>query len=73
MMGPQQPKIPFSPQEDADTRLLLHMADAMQKGCRKITIHNVDTDVVVVTVATFNKITPDELGLPLVSSQAFDV
>ena len=48
-------------QEEADTRLLLHVADAVQKGCRKVTILTVDTDVVVLAVASFSKIAPDEL------------
>ena len=48
-------------QEEADTRLLLHVADAVQKGCKKVTIHTVDTDVVVLAVALFSKIAPDEL------------
>ena len=38
-------------QEEADTRLLLHVADVVQKGCRKVTIRTVDTDVVVLAVA----------------------
>ena len=46
-------------QEEADTRLLLHVADAVQKGCRKVTIRIVDTDVVVLAVASFSKIAPD--------------
>ena len=37
------------------------MADAVQKGCRKVTIRTVDTDVVVLAVASFSKIAPDEL------------
>ena len=48
-------------QEEADTRLLLHVADAVQKGCKKVTICTVDTDVVVLAVASFSKIAPDEL------------
>ena len=48
-------------QEEADTRLLLHVADAVQKGCRKVTKCTVDTDVVVLAVASFSKIAPDEL------------
>ncbi len=48
-------------QEEADTRLRLHVADAVQKGCRKVTIHTVDTDVVVLAVASFSKISLDEL------------
>ena len=48
-------------QEEADTRLLLLAADAVQKGCKKVTIRTVDTDVVVLAVASFSKIAPDEL------------
>ena len=33
--------------EEADTRLLLHAADAAKQGYRKIMIQTVDTDVVV--------------------------
>ena len=33
----------------------------MEKGCRKVTIRTVDTDVVVLSVASFSKIAPDEL------------
>ena len=32
--------------EEADTRLLLHVADAVQKGFRKVCVRTVDTDVV---------------------------
>ena len=31
------------------------------KGCRKVAICTVDTDVVVLAVASFSKIAPDEL------------
>jgi len=49
--------------EEADTRLLLHVADAVQKGCKKVTIRTVDTDVVILAVASFSKIAPDELWI----------
>ena len=48
-------------QEEADARLHLHLTDTVQKGCRKATIHTVDTDVVVMVVTTFSKIAPDKL------------
>ena len=51
-------------QNEAVTRLLLHVADAVQK---KVTIRTVDTDAVVLAVASFSKIAPDELWV------AFDV
>ena len=41
------------------------MADAVQKGCRKVTILTVDTDVVVQAVASFSKIAHDELWVAL--------
>ena len=50
-------------QEEADTLLLLHAADAVHKGCMKVTIRTVDTDVVVLAVASFSKIATDELWL----------
>ena len=53
--------------EKADTHLFLHVADALQKGHKKVTVHTIVTDVVLVDVASFSKITPDELWI------AFDV
>ena len=47
-------------QEEADTRLLLDAADAVQKGCKKVAILTVDTDVVMFAVASFSKTVPDQ-------------
>ena len=47
-------------QEEADTRLLLDAADAVQKGCKKVAILTVDTDVVMFSVASFSKTVPDQ-------------
>ena len=47
------------------------MADAVQKGYRKVTICTVDTDVVVLAVASFNKIAPDELWVAFVVKSSF--
>ncbi len=44
--------------EKLDTRLLLHAADAAQKGYRKLCLR---TDVVVLAIAMFHQINPDEL------------
>ena len=49
--------------EEADTRLFLHAVNAVRKGCRKLCIRSVDTDVVVLVISTFNAINPDELWL----------
>ena len=57
---PQHALAPCS-QDEADTRLLLHAADAVQTRCKKVTIHTVDTGVVVLAVASFSKIDHDEL------------
>ena len=46
--------------QEADTRLPLHAADAMQKGCKKVAIRTVDADVLVLDAASFSKTGPDE-------------
>ena len=51
----------FLSHEEADTRLFLHMADAVKKGYRTLLVRTVDTDVVVVAIATLNRTMPDEL------------
>ena len=40
--------------EEADTRMLLHAADAVQQGDRKILLRTVDTDVLVLAVSVFH-------------------
>ena len=52
--------VPCSHEED-DTRLFGHVADAVKKGYRKLLVRTVDTDVVVVAIATLNRTKPDEL------------
>ena len=47
-------------QEEADTRLLLDAADAVQKGCNKVAILTVDTDDVIFAVASFSKTVPGQ-------------
>ena len=37
--------------EEADTRMTLHAADAIQEGYRKIVLRTVDTDVLVLAIA----------------------
>ena len=37
--------------EEADTRIIVHLADAVRKGCKSILVRTVDTDVVVLAVA----------------------
>ena len=45
--------------EEADTRLLLHVADVVNRGSRKVCVRTVDTDVLVLAIASFEKINPD--------------
>ena len=47
-------------QVEAHTRLFLHVADAVRKGCRKVCVQRVDTDVIVVAIAMFRKINLNE-------------
>ena len=39
--------------EEADTRMLLHVKEAMNCGCKSLMIRTVDTDVVVLDIAHF--------------------
>lgn len=58
-------------QEEADTRLLLHVADAVNRGSRKVCVRTVDTDVIVLAIASFEKINPDELWVAFGSGASF--
>ena len=40
--------------EEADTRILVHVKDALAKGARSVLVRTVDTDVVVILVAQFH-------------------
>ena len=51
--------------EEADTRLLLHAADAAKQGYRKIMIQTVDTDVVVLAISMVQDIDVDELWVSI--------
>ena len=37
--------------EEADTRMILHLADAVNRGFKKVSVCTVDTNVVVLSVA----------------------
>ncbi|KXJ25043.1 hypothetical protein AC249_AIPGENE29235 [Exaiptasia diaphana] len=39
--------------EEADTRLLAHVADALQRGSKEVSVRTVDTDVVVILIGHF--------------------
>ncbi len=45
-----------SDHEEADTRIVLHVSDALQSGARKIVIRSVDTDVIVILIGQFRQV-----------------
>ena len=49
--------------EEADTRLLLHAADAARRGYTKVMVRTVDVDVVVIAVAKFQYLSSSELWI----------
>ena len=53
--------------EEADTRFHLHVADAVNRGSKKVCVCTVDTDVLVLAIASFEKINPDELWVAFCS------
>ena len=44
-------------QEEADTRMVLHLLNALQRGSKTCLICTVDTDVVVILIGRFDKLT----------------
>ena len=49
--------------EEADTRILLHVANCAKQGYKRIAIRTVDTDVVVLAVAHFQYLDIEELWI----------
>ena len=49
--------------KEADTWLLLHVADAVQKGFRKVYACTVNTDDMILVIAMFDCICPEELWI----------
>ena len=47
--------------EEADTRILLHVAHCVRQGLRKVIIRTIDTDVVVLAIGHFLALRLDEL------------
>ena len=53
---PYQPMPPCN-HEEADTRICVHLKDAMEKGARKVFVRTVDTDVIVIIAGIFFELT----------------
>ena len=61
---------PCSP-EEADTRLILHAADAVVQGKRKVSVRTVDTDVVVLAATFFSQMKPNEMWIAFSTGKNF--
>ena len=59
--------------EIADIRLFLHVADAVKKGYMKLLAREIDTDIVVVAIATLNRTKPEELWVAFGTGEHFPV
>ena len=57
--------------EEADTRIIVHLADAVNKGYKKILVRTVDTDVVVLAVAAAAKVDIEELWIAFGTAKSF--
>jgi len=58
-------------QEEADTRIFLHVSDAAKHGYRKVMIHTVDSDVLVLAIAAIQQLSIDELWVGFASGKSF--
>ncbi|KAG0715349.1 hypothetical protein GWK47_012116 [Chionoecetes opilio] len=57
--------------EEADSRIMVHVADAVRQGFHKILVRTVDTDVVVLAVATVQQLGRLELWIAFGSGKNF--
>lgn len=57
--------------EEADTRLVLHAANAAKAGYKKIAIRTVDTDVLVIAISIWQEMECDELWLAFDAGKHF--
>ena len=60
-----------STQEEADTRIFLHVADAVNHGYSKVIIQIVDSDVLVLAIAAVQQLAMDELWVAFASGKSF--
>ncbi len=57
--------------EEADTRMLLHVEDAVKQGYTKVSVRTVDTDVVVLAVTAAQRLNIDELWVAFATGRSF--
>ena len=59
--------------EEADTRVMIHIADCVSNGYNKVTIRTTDTDVVVLAVSVVNQLNISELWVAFGSGKNFRI
>ena len=59
------------PHEEADTRILLHLEDALKHGYNKVSIRTVETDVVVLAVTSAQRFNITELWIAFGAGKNF--
>ena len=57
--------------EEADTRMFLHLEDAVQQGHDKVSIRTVDTDVVVLAITSAQRLNISELWIAFGAGKSF--
>ena len=57
--------------KEADTRILLHLEDAVQQGHDQVSIHTVDTDVVVLSITSAQRLNISELWVAFGTGKSF--
>lgn len=57
--------------EEADTRIFLHLQDSVQQGYSKVSIRTVDTDVVVLAIASATRLNISELWIAFGAGKSF--
>ena len=59
-------------QEEADTRIFVHVSDAVNQGHSRVMIRTVDSDVLVLAIAAVQHLTIDKLWIAFSSVKASD-
>ena len=57
--------------EEVDTRIMIHVADCVAPGYRKVTIRTLDTDVVVLAVSVVVPLNISELWITFGTGKTF--
>ena len=69
--GDEKPNLSPCSHEEADTRIILHLADAFSSGYSRIMIRTVDTDVLVFAVTYFCTVPVSEIWIAFGTGKHF--